>query len=95
VTHVHDGCTQPLNQRLQGGERPVQCGLTMAVDYTAIRKVTGLGTTPALSDLSAMVHMSSIDRYKLFLRLGIGDGTFPKSAKMRQKAPFGGAIPGG
>ena len=39
-----------------------------------------------------MVHISSAERYKLFLRFGIGDGAFAKSAKMRQKAPFAGAI---
>jgi hypothetical protein len=41
-----------------------------------------------------MVHMSSSASHKFFLRVGIGDGAFQKSAKMRQKAPFGGTIYG-
>jgi hypothetical protein len=45
-----------------------------------------------LSAFSAMVHMISGASHKLFLRLGIGDGAFPESAKMRQKAPFDRAI---
>ena len=62
--------------------------MTMAVDSMAIRKVAGLGSAPDLSAFSAMVHIISADRYKLFLRLGIGDGALPKCAEMRQKAPF-------
>ena len=60
----------------------------MAVDYMAIRMVTGVGAPPNLSAFSAMVQMISGASHKLFLRLGIGDGAFPKSAKMRQIAPF-------
>jgi hypothetical protein len=89
VTHALDGRTQPLGQRLQVGEQPAHGGLTMAVDFKASRKIASPGTAPALSEFSAMVHIFSSDRYKLSLRLGIGDGAFPKSAKMRQKAPFG------
>jgi hypothetical protein len=48
----------------------------------------GLGIAPVFPPFSAMVHIFSRDRHKLCLRLGIGDGAFPKSAKMRQKAPF-------
>jgi hypothetical protein len=66
--------------------------MTMAVDYTAIRKVAGVGPAPTLSAFSAMVHMISGASHKSFLKLGIGDGAFPKSAKMRQKSPFDGAI---
>jgi hypothetical protein len=61
----------------------------------AIRKVAGLGFASSLSAFSAMVQMISAKRYKLLLRLEIGDGALPKSAKKRQKAPFGGAIHGG
>ncbi len=60
----------------------------MAVDSMAIRKAKGIGTAPALSTFSAIVHNNSADRCKLFLRLGIGDGAFPKSAKKRQITPF-------
>jgi hypothetical protein len=81
-----------LGKHVHGGERPSQGGCTAVVDSTAIRRVAGLGSAPNLSAFSAMVHLRPEDRYKLFLRLGIGDGAFPKSAKMRQKAPFGGAI---
>ena len=70
-------------------------GGTTAVNYRAIRQVVGLGTAPNLSASSAMVHMTSGASHKLCLQLGIGDGAFRKSAKMRQKAPFGGAIFGG
>jgi hypothetical protein len=45
-----------------------------------------------LSAFSAMVHMISGASHKLVLRLGLGDGAFPKRANMRQKAPFDGAI---
>ncbi len=76
-------------------KRPAQGGMTMAVDSMAIRKAAGIGTATALSTFSAIVHNNSADRCKLFLRLGIGDGTFPESAKKRQKAPFGGATCGG
>ena len=64
----------------------------MPANYTAIRKVAGVVAAPNLSAFSAMVHMISGASHKLFLRLGIGDGAFPKSAKMRQKAPFDGAF---
>jgi hypothetical protein len=53
----------------------------MAVDYMAIRKVGGLGSAPAFS---TMVQMRSENHYKLLRRLGLGDGAFPKGAKMRQ-----------
>jgi hypothetical protein len=66
--------------------------MTMPANYTAIRKVAGVVAAPNLSAFSVMVHMISGASHKLFLRLGIGDGAFPKSAKMRQKAPFDGAI---
>jgi hypothetical protein len=82
------GYFQSIGARLKGDERPVHGGSTMAVKYTANRNVAGLGTAPALSAFSAMVHIISADRYKLLLRLGLGDGALPKSAKMRQKAPF-------
>jgi hypothetical protein len=39
-----------------------------------------------------MVHLSWNDRYKHFLRMGIGDEAFPESGNKRQKAPFRGAI---
>ncbi len=67
-------------------QRPAQRGMTMAVDSMAIRKVTGVGTATALSTFSAIVHNNSADRCKLFLRLGIGDGAFPESAKKRHLA---------
>jgi hypothetical protein len=86
VTHAHDGRTRPLGQRVQGGEQPAHDGLTTAVDFNANRKIAGLGTAPTLSAFSAMVHINTADRYKLFLRLGIGDGAFPRSAKKRHLA---------
>jgi hypothetical protein len=52
------------------------------------RNVAGLDAAPNLSAFSAMVHIISGASHKLFVGLGIGDETFPKSAKMRQKAPF-------
>jgi hypothetical protein len=82
------GRTEPLGMCLQGGEHPAKCDCTTVVDSIAIRKVAGLGSAHDLSSFSAVVHIISADCYKLFLRLGIGDGAFPKSAKMRQKAPF-------
>jgi hypothetical protein len=60
----------------------------MAVNSAEIRKVPGLSAAPDLSTFSATVHIISGASYKLFLRLGIGDGAFARSAKMRQKAPF-------
>jgi hypothetical protein len=64
--------------------------------YTAIWSVAGFDAAPNLSAFSAMVHIISGASHKLFLRLVIGDGAFPKSAKMRQKAPLrSGAIHGG
>ena len=56
--------------------------------FIANRRVAGLRFASDLSGFFAMVEVRLAGRYKLFLRLGIGDGTFPKSAKMRQKAPF-------
>ncbi len=62
-----------------------QGGMTMAVDSMAIRQATGIGTAAALTTFSAIVHNNSADRCKLFLRLGIGDGAFPESAKSARK----------
>jgi hypothetical protein len=49
----------------------------MANNYTAIRNFAGIGAARNLSAFSSMVHMISGASYKLFLRLGIGDGAFP------------------
>ena len=66
-----------------------QGGTTMSVNYTAIRKVTGRGSSPDLSAFSAMVHIISGASHKLFLRLRIGDGAFPKAPKCARKRHFG------
>ena len=76
------------------GRAPCARRLTMAVDLHGDSE----GRTPGYHARSVrvlgLVHMSPKDRYKLLLRLGLGDGAFPKSAKMRQKAPFDDAIRG-
>jgi hypothetical protein len=92
VTHEHDGSAKPLGKRASRGRAPRRRSHDLVVNTMAIRQFTALGFEPAFS---AAVHKISADRYKLFVRLGIGDGAFPKSAKMRQKAPFGGEIHGG
>jgi hypothetical protein len=95
VAHEHEGCTQPPGKRVQGDERPAQAGCTTVVDSIAIPRFAWLGSALTLTAFSAIAQMSSVERYKLFLRLRIGDGGLPKCAKMRQKAPFGGTIHGG
>ena len=72
----------------KGAKRATQDRTTIAVDSIANRRVAGLRFASDLSGFFAMVEVRLAGRYKLFLRLGIGDGTFPRSAKMRQKAPF-------
>jgi hypothetical protein len=92
TANSHRGCNRPVGERPHRGERPARGGSAMAVNFTAIGKVAGLGSAPDLSAFSALVHVISGAIHKSFLRLRIGDGAFPKSARMRQNAPFDGAI---
>ncbi len=46
------------------------------------------GQTDILVRVFGDAMMRSAERYKLFLRLGTGDGALPKSVRMRRKATF-------